>query len=181
MFSYAAKKSSSRDRAQVWWGNPHLLHRSPPRSIIRQCRCFGFLSECLRRSVSPGRCCSSQMVNGHFANCSGSSRTGCCNWRFHIAVPSGRWALLMQPGQFTIRRALASTALIAVGCFGLSMWIPGRFAGLESGAIKLVAASCAWTAFIWIGVGVGLPFNRWRAGAGIGFVVQEVLVFLKFF
>jgi hypothetical protein len=85
----------------------------------------------------------------------------------------------MQPGQFTIRRALASTALIAVGCFGLSMWIPGRFAGLESGAIKLVAASCAWTAFIWIGVGVGLPFNRWRAGAGIGFVVQEVPGFLE--
>jgi hypothetical protein len=71
-------------------------------------------------------------------------------------------------------------ALIAVGCYGLSMWAPDRFAGLESGPLKLVAFSYAWTAFIWIGVGVGLPFNRWKEGAGAGVLMQFVLL-LYFF
>ena len=33
----------------------------------------------------------------------------------------------MQPGQFTLRRSFAAMALIAVGCFGLTLWILGRW------------------------------------------------------
>jgi hypothetical protein len=81
----------------------------------------------------------------------------------------------MNPGQFTIKRALASTALIAVGCLGLSMWVPGRFDAIDYGPMKTAIFICESSCCIWISAGVGLLFNRMSGGALAGLVMQAFL------
>jgi hypothetical protein len=67
-------------------------------------------------------------------------------------------------------------ALIAVGCLGLSMWMPGRFEGIKTELMRLLASLCACTACGWLGGGVGLLFGRWRTCIVIGLVMQYLLV-----
>jgi hypothetical protein len=82
----------------------------------------------------------------------------------------------MKPGQFTLKRALASTALIAVGCLGLSLWIPGRFDAINDAPLRIIVATCGWSCCVWIGAGIGLLFNRTQDGAGWGVLGQIALL-----
>ena len=80
----------------------------------------------------------------------------------------------MQPGQFTLKRVMLSTALIAVGCFGLSLVLPGRYDSSQFVLTRMAYGFCVWGALVWIGSGIGLLFNNWRTGAVIGWSVQVV-------
>jgi hypothetical protein len=82
----------------------------------------------------------------------------------------------MQPGQFTLKRAMVSTVVIAIGCFGLSMLVQGRVASIEYEPMRLVASFFACTACIWITAGVGTLFNRWPGRPWFGIVMQIILL-----
>jgi hypothetical protein len=83
----------------------------------------------------------------------------------------------MQPGQFTLRRSFVAIALIALGCFGITLLLPGRYAAtVHSDGFKLVACLCIWGSLIWIGAGVGLLLDRWREGAVIGGLLELIIV-----
>ena len=80
----------------------------------------------------------------------------------------------MQPGQSTLGRSFVAMALIAVGCFGLSLWIPESWRGRPYGPLNLVDVICGLTACCWIFAGIGLLAGRWMAGAVLG-VLQQVI------
>ena len=79
----------------------------------------------------------------------------------------------MPRAQFTLKRLLISTALIAVGCLGISVAM--RSDADLSGPIWYLYFVLALTAPAWIGAGIGLPFNRWLEGAGLGIVIMVCL------
>jgi hypothetical protein len=80
----------------------------------------------------------------------------------------------MEPGQFTLKRAMLSTALIAVGCFGISLWTRGDSHSRPINLYTLTLALFAQSCLMWIGAGLGTLFNKWRTGALIGWAVQVV-------
>ena len=77
----------------------------------------------------------------------------------------------MTPGQITLKRAMLATALIAVGCLGLSLGLQWHLLPPDSQAF---AVPLAMTWFVWIGAGVGLLFGRWRKGAWVGVLLTVV-------
>ena len=56
------------------------------------------------------------------------------------------------------------------------MWVPDRFAAIQPAETKVVPFLCAWSAGMWIGLGVGLVCNRWQDGLAIGIVAQFVVL-----
>lgn len=80
------------------------------------------------------------------------------------------------PFRFHVRTLLAATAMVALGCYGFTMWLPGRFIAIDSFVVKLMSATLAWTCCVWIGAGIGLLFQRPSNGALFGIVAQALLV-----
>jgi hypothetical protein len=67
-------------------------------------------------------------------------------------------------------------ALIAVGCFGISLWMHEKPYQNHFDAILFAYAAFSRTCLAWIGAAVGLLYSNWRAGALIGIVVEAVAV-----
>jgi hypothetical protein len=81
--------------------------------------------------------------------------------------------------QFTLKRLLIATALIAVGCFGISLmprWDDVPHHWIVRGSSGLLI----WTSLGWIGAGVGLLFGRCRECAGAGVLLTIVFLPLLF-
>ena len=77
--------------------------------------------------------------------------------------------------RFNLKTLLAATAMVALGCYGFTMWLPDRFVELDSFVVKLISASLAWTCFLWMGAGIGLLFQNPSNGILVGIVLQALL------
>jgi hypothetical protein len=86
----------------------------------------------------------------------------------------------MHPGQFTIKRLFVSTALVAVGCIGFSLWMPGRYRAIDSELVQIITITFGWACGVWMGAGIGHLFNHWKRGARIGAIAQVVILFYMF-
>lgn len=88
---------------------------------------------------------------------------------------TGHYPLAPAMPQFTLKRALASTALIAAGCLGISSIFRPFGPSLSFEAIY---GFLLWTSLLWICGGTGYLFHCAWAGLAVGMILQIAMLMM---